>query len=96
MPRALKWNTPMPNPRPARPIRREGMCRSNLRRQRNKAWLQKRLVEKICGIADMIAFKRAEGAADTAWGCQGVRPPAGPAAREDACEAAANTPSMPR
>jgi hypothetical protein len=68
----------MPNPRPARPIRREGMCRSNLRRQRNKAWLQKRLVEKISGIADMIAFKRAEGAPEMAGVYQGGRPPAGP------------------
>jgi hypothetical protein len=68
----------MPNPRPARPIRREGMCRSNLRRQRNKAWLQRRLVEELLGVADLIERKRAEGAADTAWGCQGGGPPAGP------------------
>ncbi len=50
----------MPNPRPARPIRREGMCRSNLRRQRNKAWLSARLVEKLLEVADLIERKRAE------------------------------------
>ncbi|WP_419251952.1 hypothetical protein ACN2C6_11425 [Caulobacter sp. ErkDOM-YI] len=68
----------MPNPRPARPIRREGMCRSNLRRQRNKAWLQRRLVEKLLGVADLIERKRAEGAAETACVYQGGTPPAGP------------------
>lgn len=86
----------MPSPRPARPIRREGLCRSTLRRKRNSAWLQKRLVEEISGIADMIAFKRAEGAAEMAGVYQGGRPHAGPASREDACDDGANTPSMPR
>jgi hypothetical protein len=78
VPAALKRNTLMPNPRPARPIRREGMCRSNLRRQRNKAWLQRRLVEKLLGVADLIERKRAEGAAETASVYQGGRPPVGP------------------
>lgn len=68
----------MPSPRPARKIRRDRVCRSTLRRKRNSAWLQKRLVEKICGIADMIAFKRAEGAAEMACVYQGGRPPVGP------------------
>jgi len=68
----------MPSPRPARKIRRDRLCRSTLRRKRNSAWLEKRLVEKICGIADMIAFKRAEGAEGGAWGWQGGGPPAGP------------------
>lgn len=68
----------MPSPRPARKIRRDRVCRSTLRRKRNSAWLQKRLVEKISGIADLIALKRAEGAADTASVWQGGRPPAGP------------------
>ncbi|WP_419320849.1 hypothetical protein ACN2C7_07495 [Caulobacter sp. ErkDOM-E] len=68
----------MPNPRPARPIRREGMCRSNLRRQRNKAWLQRRLVEELLGVADLIELKRAEGAAEMACVYQGGGPPAGP------------------
>jgi len=78
VPPALKGNTPMPNPRPARPIRRERMCRSNLRRQRNKAWLQRRLVEELLGVADLIERKRAEGAAEMASVYQAGGPPMGP------------------
>jgi len=86
----------MPSPRPAREIRRDRLCRSTLRRKRNSAWLQRRLIEKLCGVADMIAFKRAEGAAGAACVYPAGGPPAGPPLREEPCDADANSPSMPR
>ena len=51
----------MPHPRPPRPIRRTKACRSNLRRKRNAAWLNARLVAKLLGVADLIERKRREG-----------------------------------
>jgi hypothetical protein len=86
----------MPSPRPARKIVRNRVCRSTLRRRRNRAWLTKRLVEKISGIADQILRKREEGLAAAQTDAPHCYPPSGPASREDPCEAAANTPSMPR
>ncbi len=77
------------SPRP----RRAGKAPS---RPHRRDWLQAALVEKIQALAELIALKRAEGAADMASVYQGDRPPAGPAPREGPCEAAANTPSMPR
>jgi hypothetical protein len=86
----------MPSPRPPRQIRRAKACRSNLRRQCSKAWLEARLVEKIQGLAAMMARKQAAENGDEWVQAPPWDPRSGPASREGSCEAAANTPSMPR
>ncbi|WP_425994150.1 hypothetical protein [Caulobacter sp. DWR1-3-2b1] len=85
----------MPHPRPARPICTRA-CRSNRRRDRDRAWLDARLLAKIGGLAGLLERKRVQDDADETAGPPFRDRPSGPASREDPCDETANTPSMPR